>query len=894
MLQYKINSLFKENRLSDWLPYHAYDEENQLYTNADGTYGFILECAPIMFAGEQLLSGLTSVLQQEWPKDSLIQFILYADPNMTGIIDRYCRIRDRLLDVSNPREEFLHTWTRWQADYLRKHRHQGISRDVPVPFRNFRAFITAKIPCSRSDLLGRSTKTLEQIRILRDSLTGTLRSNAIRSQDCHPSILIQWLWQVWNPGHPFLESNIYDERRVIKEQIIAPDTEITRTARTLVVDGYPMSVRIPQVYSQEPRSFQVNQLVGDLLGSNLQQLCSPFLLSLNVDPCPVDKELNVKAEVSGIQKSAFKALSPKTERKREEFAWAAEEREKGVKFVRGYLTLVMYDNVPVLPGQTYDSSISALARNESMVNTVWGNQGFRLQSEVFCGLEFMMAAMPFGLYRSSLKNMNRLITAPAAAFSCLAPLQADWRGTLKEGMLFITRRGQLCCLDFFDSDTNYNFAVAAPSGSGKSFLVNKILQEYASQRGECYIVDVGKSYKKQCQLQMGQYVEFDESKDISVNIFGELSLEAFRVDELEQEAEHGMPSDQAVQLKKDRTSLLTLYTQLLGVMANPKEPITDLENALLSNCIIEAYSRLKPGDIMIPDNFVAVLDEWQRENDERGKQEFVAGQLATRLRKYCRGGEHGRWFRGRMNVSFEKLFVVLELEQLNAMKDLREVILLLIISIIERKFYFGNRSVPKIMLFDEAWDLFRNPNTAAFIETAYRRFRKYNGSIGTIVQSFLDFANRGNEQVGQAILSNSEWKLLLQPKIEELKECVDRNLLSINEAGLQIAQTVRTTKGLYSEVLLLSSNQCSVFRFVPTPAEKTAFTTLPHEVQVYENIYSKLLEEGTEPEPLTLLSLSCHANALMEQGYSAEDAERLTLLNRDDAIAYADSQFKVA
>ena len=87
MMQHKINSLFKDNRLSDWLPYHAFDEENQLYVNADGTYGFILECAPIMFAGEQLLSGLTSVLQQEWPKDSLIQFILYADPNMTGIID---------------------------------------------------------------------------------------------------------------------------------------------------------------------------------------------------------------------------------------------------------------------------------------------------------------------------------------------------------------------------------------------------------------------------------------------------------------------------------------------------------------------------------------------------------------------------------------------------------------------------------------------------------------------------------------------------------------------------------------------------------------------------------------------------------------------------------------
>lgn len=102
----------------------------------------------MMFAGEQLLNGLTSVLEQEWPTDALIQIILYADPNMTGIIDRYSCIRNRLLDVSDPREAFLHEWSLWQAGYLRKHCRQGISTDVPVPFRNFRCFLTVKVPCS--------------------------------------------------------------------------------------------------------------------------------------------------------------------------------------------------------------------------------------------------------------------------------------------------------------------------------------------------------------------------------------------------------------------------------------------------------------------------------------------------------------------------------------------------------------------------------------------------------------------------------------------------------------------------------------------------------------------------------------------------------------------------
>ena len=118
------------------------------------------------------------------------------------------------------------------------------------------------------------------------------------------------------------------------------------------------------------------------------------------------------------------------------------------------------------------------------------------------------------------------------------------------------------------------------------------------------------------------------------------------------------------------------------------------------------------------DRFVDILDAKQADNDRAGKQEFVYGQLAERLRKYCRGGEYGKWFHGKMNINFERPFVVLELEQLNAMKDLREVILLLLISIMERQFYLGDRKIPKLLLCDEAWDLFRNPNTAAFIETA--------------------------------------------------------------------------------------------------------------------------------------------------------------------------------
>ena len=134
---------------------------------------------------------------------------------------------------------------------------------------------------------------------------------------------------------------------------------------------------------------------------------------------------------------------------------------------------------------------------------------------------------------------------------------------------------------------------------------------------------------------------------MSVNVFSELTAELFALDEMENRA---VPED-SIKNREERATLLTMYTQLLSVMASPRESISDLEQAILSNCIIEGYTRLRPGEIMEVDRFVDILDAKQADNDRAGKQEFVYGQLAERLRKYCRGGEYGKWFHGKMSVS---------------------------------------------------------------------------------------------------------------------------------------------------------------------------------------------------------------------------------------------------
>ena len=65
---------------------------------------------------------------------------------------------------------------------------------------------------------------------------------------------------------------------------------------------------------------------------------------------------------------------------------------------------------------------------------------------------------------------------------------------------------------------------------------------------------------------------------------------------------------------------------------------------------------------------------------------------------------------------------------------------------------------------------------------------------------------------------------------------------------------------------------------------------------MYEDIQTALAKNagGESPEPLRVLSLACFANSLLAQGYSPQDAERLALEREEEALAYANRQFRAA
>lgn len=164
----------------------------------------------------------------------------------------------------------------------------------------------------------------------------------------------------------------------------------------------------------------------------------------------------------------------------------------------------------------------------------------------------------------------------------------------------------------------------------------------------------------------------------------------------------------------------------------------------------------------------------EEENDQRLKD------IGQQLYAFTSKGSYGKYFSQKNNVSFQNQFTVLELDELQGRKHLRQVVLLQLIYQIQQEVFLGERNRKKVVIVDEAWDLLKEGEVSTFMEHAYRKFRKYGGSVVIATQSINDLYENA---VGRAIAENSASMYLLG-QTEETVESVKRSgRLTLSDGG---------------------------------------------------------------------------------------------------------------
>ncbi len=749
-------------RFSKWLPYMACDDADNVYQNED-SYGFVLECIPQAGSDMEMARILMSLFTLGWPADTGIQFHMYASPNIRSMVSKWAESREgKELDAQRV-GGIYRDMSRRRVEYLLSGTRKSLFRSSPYFIRNFRLFVSVTLP-------GRMTEERRRHLVeLRRGAQSILTSASLPAYVVTPETLITWLAEMLNQ-EDYAKELVYDKGKLIRNQILNFDTTMDVKSNHILINSHTeMRMMSIKNYPEEFPLWGMAGLIGDVFQNNLQYSC-PFLFTLGVH-LP-----DIEAAKTGAQMKAARATHD-VDTPMAKFLpdFALKKRDWDIvmqALAEGHSMVKLYHQIVLFAKKGYGVQAEQSAR------AVLRAKNWEPCSDRFMQTQGLLSALPMSLSKgmwSDIKRMERYSTKTTGNAMHMAPLIAEWKGTGTPTLQLYGRRGQVMHFDFFDNmEGNYNVAIAAASGSGKSFLLNEIILSYLGIGGRVWVIDVGRSYEKLCGLLGGEFIEFTPSAKICINPFTHV---------------------------QDINEELSLLKSLLARMAHACIETTDLENAILEDGIRHEWD-LKGNTMTVTD----VASYLAGQSDDR------ATDLARMLLPYTASGMYAQYFEGHNTLDFKSNFIALELEELKSKPDLQAVVLMIVMYEIQQAMYMGERSQRKICIIDEAWDLMSG--AGAFIETGYRRVRKYGGSFITATQSVNDYYKY---PASLAAFENSDWLLLLRQKKSSIEQLANTDKIVMDDSMKRMLTSLKTSHGEFSEIYVHSSMGSGIGRLIVDP-----------------------------------------------------------------------------
>ncbi|EFP1242788.1 TraC family protein [Campylobacter jejuni] len=288
-------------------------------------------------------------------------------------------------------------------------------------------------------------------------------------------------------------------------------------------------------------------------------------------------------------------------------------------------------------------------------------------------------------------------------------------------------------------------------------------------------------WNKVCDAVGGQYLALDPSKPISFNPFS------------------GLKNNDRDSFAED----LEYLSRLIYMLGSSKNQDRALEDERLikakTQAIMEELFLSKGNTMEVTD----IRDELAKVDDQRFRD------FADQLRPFCKEGIYGKYFNGPCEFNIEKEFIVTEFKGLEGYDDLKDPLIMLLIYHINQLMYMSTDRKSRIqIIIDEAHRfLGKNPKMDDFIEQAYRRARKYGASAIIATQGFDDIYNAkdgGLSRAGTVIVNNSAYKIFMKQTETSVNMLIKSEVFSLSETDKEILRSIRTIKGEYSELFLMT------------------------------------------------------------------------------------------
>ncbi|WP_454801363.1 TraG family conjugative transposon ATPase [Mucilaginibacter phyllosphaerae] len=374
---------------------------------------------------------------------------------------------------------------------------------------------------------------------------------------------------------------------------------------------------------------------------------------------------------------------------------------------------------------------------------------------------------------------------------------------------------------------NRNKFVLGPSGSGKSFFMNALIEQYMLYNMDMVIVDTGHSYSGLCSYYQGKYITYTEKSPITMN--------PFRITEAEYNIE-----------KKD------FLCTLIGVTWKGAEGIlSPVERDVVANVISAYYSQFfaDNGELNFNTFYEFALEKIPEIKTEE-KIVFDFDEFRYVLKKFYKGGEFSRILNEDTDKSlFTERFIVYEIDSIKENKTLFPLVTLTIMDVFIQKMRYrsGRR---KALVVEEAWKAIASPLMAGYLLYLYKTVRKFWGEAIVVTQELGDII--GNAVVKDSIINNSDTVCLLdQTKFKDnYKEIAA--LLAINDTEQRKIFTINQLdntegRGRFKEVYIRRGAVGEVYGVEVSLHQYLTYTTEKPEksaVETYTNRY------GSYPEGL--------------------------------------------
>lgn len=763
--------------LSSLLPYEVYDSETGIFINKK-SQGFILEGAPLLGANEEIANILTSIFTDILPAQSDIQFILWGSDKVGEILSAFEQER-------SGKGEIFEWLAKKRTDFLKKGVYKSLTSQGSFVLRDFRLFISISLPRKTNDNFTHDLITL------RDDISSSLKSMqmpvrnvlvqeflSVMSDLLHPSSDIFPSKQEWNP-YDSLSSQLANPEyclRVFKDKLQFENLDEKWEARCLSIKDYPSSMA----------QWKMTDSIGQLFNNSLQIPCS-FVTSLSVRVVDHSKSaMQSQLKYLNKEKSAKSPLSkfmPLIVKEFQDWSFVRDRLAEGDRLVQTHFQVVLF------------SKESEAGAHERKIRDLYRANGWRLKKTAYLQLQSFLSMLPMMMSEGLFHDMNvlgRLRTMTASNAANIAPLQGEWKGSKTPRLILPGRRGQIATFSPFDNaEGNYNIAIAAASGRGKSVFTQEYIVSLVGSGGRVWVIDIGRSYEKTCNMLNGSFIEFSTDSSISLNPFTHI---------------------------KDFDASLTLLKPLLAAMAHPTSRASDEEITFLEKGLKAAWQ--EAGNKAT----ITTVANWLENQDSA-----TCKSLSHLLYSYTSDGMYGRYFEGESNVDLSNQFVVLELQELKTKKDLQRIVMLVLMYHISEVMYLGERKQNKSCIIDEAWDLFGGDNDGAaqFIETGYRTARRYNANFLTIVQSVNDYFKNSTTI---ATFENSDTKIILGQTSEAIDQLKKSERLSMDPFTERLLKSLRKTDE-YSECVIITPSGISVHRIILDPYVRILFTSKGEEFE---------------------------------------------------------------